>query len=369
MSKKIKCPNCGFKLVEIIYGLPDSKLGEKAKRGEVFLGGCMMEEENPKYHCNKCKRSYYDNLVDYVEEENNFEVEEEPFSYRKKKVEYDSERYTGNGLYFTKYDDLFRDVIISRGIGYYRTNKVIKYNRDKNKISATVRGEADYHVSIELLSDDEINAKCECAYYSGQDDYCKHIYAVLLTQKMINERNHMKSVYKNNLNNISKILDEIEELVNDNKDEINPLQGEKLDHYKEYINDLINNYNSNDDIKLCNSVRNSYYKLNIIIDLYNKVYDYIEYYKDFKEREEYRRKEEEKKKRKEDIKKRKKQIKEKYKNNNRIDMGDILLYAFLDGLFFGNSKPHSKGNNWGYEPFNFEEENLEEDDFYYDDLD
>ena len=354
MSKKIKCPNCGSKMLEIEYGLG---AGEGK---DVVWGGCIIEEENPPmFYCKKCNRSYYDNLKDYIIHE----VEEEPFSYRKKKVKYDSERYTGNGLYFTKYDDLFRNVIRSRGIGYYRTNKVIKYNRDKNKISATVRGEADYNVSIELLSDDEINAKCECAYYSGQDDYCKHIYAVLLTQKMINERNHMKSVYKNNLNNISKILDEIEELVNDNKNEINPLQGEKLDHYKEYINDLINNYNSNDDIKLCNSVRNSYYKLNIIIDLYNKVYDYIEYYKDFKEREEYRRKEEEKKKSK-------KQIKKKYKNNNnRIDMGDILLYAFLDGLFFGNSKSHSKGNNWGYEPFNFEEENLEEDDFYYDDLD
>ena len=363
MSKKIKCPNCGSKMLTIEYGLG---AGEGK---DVIWGGCIIEEENPpKYHCNKCNRSYYDNLKDYIEEDIIQEVEEEPFSYRKKKVEYDSERYTGNGLYFTKYDDLFRDIIRSRGIDYYRTNKVTKYKRDKNKIYATVRGGADYNVSIELLSDNKLNVKCECAYHT-KDTYCKHIYAVLLTQKMVNERNHMKSVYKNNLNNIKEILYEIETLVNENKKEINPLQGEKLDHYKEYINDLINNYNSNDDIKLCNSVRNSYYKLNIIIGLYNKVYDYIEYYKDFKEREEYRRREEEKKKRKEDIKERKKQIKEKYRNNNKIDMGDILLYAFLDGLFFGNSKPHSKGNNYGYEPFNFEEENLEEDDFYYDDLD
>ena len=72
-----KCPNCGSKLLEIIYGMPDSEIGEKAMKGELFLGGCMISDENPKYHCNTCERSYFENLKDYIEEDNNFKMIED----------------------------------------------------------------------------------------------------------------------------------------------------------------------------------------------------------------------------------------------------------------------------------------------------
>ena len=72
-----KCPNCGSKLLEIVYGMPDSEIGEKAMNGELFLGGCLIGEDNPKYHCNTCERSYFENLKDYIEEENNFKMMED----------------------------------------------------------------------------------------------------------------------------------------------------------------------------------------------------------------------------------------------------------------------------------------------------
>ena len=68
-----KCPNCNGNLLDIIYGLPDYKMGEKAMKGEIFLGGCMISDNDPIYHCNTCRRSYFKNLKDYIEEENNFE--------------------------------------------------------------------------------------------------------------------------------------------------------------------------------------------------------------------------------------------------------------------------------------------------------
>ena len=68
-----KCPNCNGNLLDIIYGLPDYKMGEKAMKGEFFLGGCMISDNDPIYHCNTCRRSYFKNLKDYIEEENNFE--------------------------------------------------------------------------------------------------------------------------------------------------------------------------------------------------------------------------------------------------------------------------------------------------------
>lgn len=73
LGKELRCPNCNFKLIEIIYGMPDSSIFEKVEQGEVFLGGCVIDDFQPKYHCNNCKRSYSGDLKVYIEEENNFE--------------------------------------------------------------------------------------------------------------------------------------------------------------------------------------------------------------------------------------------------------------------------------------------------------
>lgn len=64
-----KCPNCGEDMVDILYGMPMGEAFEKAERKELFLGGCCMpiEGEPPKYHCYRCRRSYYSNLKDYIE--------------------------------------------------------------------------------------------------------------------------------------------------------------------------------------------------------------------------------------------------------------------------------------------------------------
>lgn len=70
-----RCPNCNNKLLDIVYGMPDYTIGEKAMKGEIFLGGCMISDNDPIYHCNHCRRSYFKNLIDYIEEENNFEID------------------------------------------------------------------------------------------------------------------------------------------------------------------------------------------------------------------------------------------------------------------------------------------------------
>ena len=72
-----KCPKCGNKLVEIMYGMPSSDIIEKVEKGEIFLGGCMIDDVNPIYHCNTCERSYFENLKDYIEEKNNFNLEDD----------------------------------------------------------------------------------------------------------------------------------------------------------------------------------------------------------------------------------------------------------------------------------------------------
>ena len=47
LGYELKCPNCGSKLLEIVYGMPSSDIMDQVEKGEVFIGGCCVDEENP----------------------------------------------------------------------------------------------------------------------------------------------------------------------------------------------------------------------------------------------------------------------------------------------------------------------------------
>lgn len=68
------CPYCGTKMLKIVYGMPTQETLEKAKNGEILLGGCIIEEKHPKYYCNNCKKSYAENLKLIEDESNNYEI-------------------------------------------------------------------------------------------------------------------------------------------------------------------------------------------------------------------------------------------------------------------------------------------------------
>jgi hypothetical protein len=58
---KVKCPKCGNRNVaEYLWGMPafTKKLEEELEVGHVVLGGCMITESDPKYHCNNCKNDF-----------------------------------------------------------------------------------------------------------------------------------------------------------------------------------------------------------------------------------------------------------------------------------------------------------------------
>jgi len=51
-----QCPKCGSKeAIPIVYGLPISELGMKAKEGKVKLGGCCVDNYAPEYYCKDCE--------------------------------------------------------------------------------------------------------------------------------------------------------------------------------------------------------------------------------------------------------------------------------------------------------------------------
>jgi len=52
---ELVCPECGSAdVVPIAYGKPGTELASAAERGEVVLGGCMVSEDSPNWHCNAC---------------------------------------------------------------------------------------------------------------------------------------------------------------------------------------------------------------------------------------------------------------------------------------------------------------------------
>ena len=58
----MNCPICNKTMVKIIYGEPDLKLFERAEQKKVFLGGCLVSDNDPKYHCYICERNFYEDL-------------------------------------------------------------------------------------------------------------------------------------------------------------------------------------------------------------------------------------------------------------------------------------------------------------------
>ena len=57
--RKYICPSCKDKEgVNILYGMPSPELFEKAERGEIALGGCVIEESQPDRRCLKCNHEW-----------------------------------------------------------------------------------------------------------------------------------------------------------------------------------------------------------------------------------------------------------------------------------------------------------------------
>ncbi len=50
-----KCPKCNSKnIIPILYGLPVYEAFLKEQEGKLKLGGCVIDEESPNWHCKDC---------------------------------------------------------------------------------------------------------------------------------------------------------------------------------------------------------------------------------------------------------------------------------------------------------------------------
>jgi len=55
----VTCPYCGAKdQKEIMYGLPTHEAFVDAEEGKIVLGGCVISNESPRWHCPNCGRDH-----------------------------------------------------------------------------------------------------------------------------------------------------------------------------------------------------------------------------------------------------------------------------------------------------------------------
>jgi len=55
-----RCNHCSKsnKVVEILYGYPSEKGAMDGKKGHVYLGGCVVHDETPRWYCKRCNNKF-----------------------------------------------------------------------------------------------------------------------------------------------------------------------------------------------------------------------------------------------------------------------------------------------------------------------
>lgn len=53
--KPKQCPKCGSENIkEIVYGLPTEEFMESEEAKKYHFAGCIVMEDDPAWHCDKC---------------------------------------------------------------------------------------------------------------------------------------------------------------------------------------------------------------------------------------------------------------------------------------------------------------------------
>lgn len=246
-------------------------------------------------------------------------------------------------------NDLFAKIIQIRGKEYFDKKKVTNYKKNKNGCFAVVKGTKNYNVTINYDENYRIlDAHCNCPYFLDNNEYCKHIYALLLMDNIPFQKTIDNLRKEENYINNSKSIN-----LQDNKKIISTSQNDTYylarDIYKKAINRFLY---TNADLSLNVSlIYNNITKYGKLVEKTNDddlLYSYYLELKELYEKLDY------------EITKCEKNTKEKKeKENKRKELKERW------GL---DDREVDEVESGRYEPWLFEEEDLEEDDYYYDDV-
>lgn len=62
--KKYTCPKCKkSNSIRIVYGYPGEEMMKSSQKGEISLGGCIVERNSPDRYCKTCDAAWLSNKV------------------------------------------------------------------------------------------------------------------------------------------------------------------------------------------------------------------------------------------------------------------------------------------------------------------
>ena len=272
------------------------------------------------------------------------------------------------------YDNLFEPQIRTRGFSYFADNKLEKIS-GANKWTCVAKGTKDYNVMVAFDNDQITYTSCSCPYYLEDKKNCKHIYALLLEAKSKPNIPIIKEAMLNFSSNLKRMFKEEIKYINDYEKYL------KIDEYKfNTLKNIINTFIEN-NTKTIESIKEKNYGEKELFDgliaLIQEGYKLNESIKETvydlskvsnpapaSEAVEY------------------------MNDSNRIKLGDVVAGALIadeiDKTINKKKKIDTKLEkemdaygleDWQkdlvrkgeYEPWNFDEEDLEEGDYYYED--
>lgn len=281
----------------------------------------------------------------------------------------------------TPYDNLFKPQIKNRGVNYFIDGKIINYKLDGQICSGEIIGTKTYNTSISFYKNKNIKkVSCSCPYFKKDNSYCKHIYTLLLEYckkenvdgfvdiEMYKEVKQMKpKVNPNYYYRMLEICYSMKEIINNaerfyNSDEV-IVDIDIEDMYKEIMSyhDKINYYNNikigDLSEKLIDSAKEDLYELeNLYENLgleYEGILENIEEEKLLEQEEDL-------------IDDTDNSCFFNDNNDEEQDESERDELRKIWGLFDDEIDEVQKGD---YDPWQFEEDSEDEDDYYYEDED
>ena len=185
------------------------------------------------------------------------------------------------------YNSYFDIKIRNRGFEYYKEGRVTNIVENKNILNAMVTGNNLYSVEVVFdEKDDSIikSAKCNCQYFIDRNEYCKHIYAAIMSVKYDKEKEEKE--LKENQENILQVKIECEKYIKMCKNIFKRqkrqllfsskyLTKNKYEHYTKYYNIYLKSFNTDIELVHKDSIYISFYnkRLESLKNLYSTITD------------------------------------------------------------------------------------------------
>lgn len=271
------------------------------------------------------------------------------------------------------YDEEFPIQIRARGEIYFENDAIKYYKNTDNRHTCTVKGNEDYKVSVTFKDNtDELEkVSCTCSYYADKNNYCKHIYALIYKIKCSGNKDKLINEIRENLNSIKTMINNSQNYIDRNRSHFSDLVIQEYSRYIHAYDWQFNNIESKLNNKTLEDTLIGYLEqlIHISSELKEKINKTLNSENTVNVS----------------------QSSSIAKTSKSSSLGGVVVgLALLDALSSNNDAGEDEDNvseytdeeldNYGledwqkdlvkkgeYDPWNFEEEDLEEDDYYYED--